>query len=606
MVTSRNAGQASGRSVTRSILVGLPPDQVWELVTDRRCQGLWIGPGAVFPPVKGSRIQLADEVGPWRGGTVSQVRHGKSKSLRGRIARASSWPAAQGDTELTIRVEPQDDGGSKVTAVEVGFASDPDGTDPVADCDHFWSNALGRLQDVVCQVTRRRRRPRQAVVIIHGIGEQEPGATLEEFVGGGVLLSEEPESWVKPDYASRLLELRRVTLKGTASRPTTDVFELYWAHIIRDTTLSQIVAWVRQLLFRWGVPRPLLVPWLALWLVLVLLLFGLVTRFLGIWEWTRYVAGGSLLAVTATLVWRAAGRGFLVNSIGDAARYLTPRPGNIAHRQTIREAGIDLLDTLHRNGQFDRIVILGHSLGSVIAYDIVTHYWVRVHRHHFRPRAPGFLSLRKMERAIDPLDVKVDIDEVQRLQHEAWKEQRRNTQPWLVTDLVTVGSPLTYGDFLMARNRGRFKRAKETRVLPTCPPQTQVEDKSRHKRCSFEVPYVGRRGTGVRTFTVLDHAAPFAVTRWTNLYFPQRIPGDPIGGPVVPMFGSWIRDVPLAMPKHGFFAHTNYWRGTGQDDAHLQKLAEALQLDSRQGLTDEMKRMDPRMHVGHMWPAADG
>ncbi|MEW8268619.1 MAG: hypothetical protein AB2731_20955 [Candidatus Thiodiazotropha sp.] len=65
--------------------------------------------------------------------------------------------------------------------------------------------------------------------------------------------------------------------------------------------------------------------------------------------------------------------GFLMKEVvGDAARYLRPAAQNIQRRQEIRTAGVDLLKNLHDRG-YDRIIIVGHSLGSVIGYDILTY-----------------------------------------------------------------------------------------------------------------------------------------------------------------------------------------------------------------------------------------
>lgn len=66
---------------------------------------------------------------------------------------------------------------------------------------------------------------------------------------------------------------------------------------------------------------------------------------------------------------------FLLSYLGDAARYLSPSPRNISLRQQVRANGIKLLRHLHASGRYDRIVVVGHSLGSVIGYDILKHYW---------------------------------------------------------------------------------------------------------------------------------------------------------------------------------------------------------------------------------------
>ncbi len=171
-----------------------------------------------------------------------------------------------------------------------------------------------------------------------------------------------------------------------------------------------------------------------------------------------------------------------------------------------------------------------------------------------------------------------DPDEAQRLQHAAWQEQRRNTQPWLVTDLVTVGSPLTYADFLVTAGRPELEEAMEDRMLPACPPVTETEAKTGHRRCSFTRPYRDDVGGATRTFTVFNHGAPFAVTRWTNLFFRTRwlgLVGDPVGGPVAPQLGRWVKDVPLDPPARRF-THTWYWRPTDGPAPHLAALRTAI------------------------------
>ena len=64
--------------------------------------------------------------------------------------------------------------------------------------------------------------------------------------------------------------------------------------------------------------------------------------------------------------------------LGDAARYLS-NPQNVMVREQIRADGVDLLRALHNQGDYERIIVVGHSLGSVIAYDIVGYLW---HEYH--------------------------------------------------------------------------------------------------------------------------------------------------------------------------------------------------------------------------------
>ena len=123
------------------------------------------------------------------------------------------------------------------------------------------------------------------------------------------------------------------------------------------------------------------------------------------------------------------------------------------------------------------------------------------------------------------------------------------------------------------------------RVLPTCPPHTDD-----FGRCTYEIPYPNWSGGSARTFTVFDHGAVFGTTRWTNLYFKTKLlgfGGDPVGGPVRPVFGDWVHDVPLKPPR-GLFSHTRYWdrtaRASGDSDgekalpSHIRELRRALDL----------------------------
>lgn len=55
--------------------------------------------------------------------------------------------------------------------------------------------------------------------------------------------------------------------------------------------------------------------------------------------------------------------GFIVNYVGEAARYLNPRPANINMRRQIRQMGIKLLLNLHNpKYKYDRIVVVGRGL----------------------------------------------------------------------------------------------------------------------------------------------------------------------------------------------------------------------------------------------------
>lgn len=560
---------------------GTPAEQVWELMWRPRLQTEWLGEGARVAFAEGARFTLADGAGAWRTGKLESFEHMR---LEASLLPAAGWTqAGAAASSLTIAVEAED-GGSLVMITEEGLADEASQQEAV----QFWQTALLHLRSLASAARERRERPRQAVVIIHGIGEQEPGRTLRDFVDAQVLPPSERQEhpWVKPDRASGSFELRSATYgaEDTLSRPTTELYELYWAHVIRDTTWAQVSGWTRRLLRRRlsAVPRPLRPYWMLGWIVALLVAAAVVFQALAATSVVSAPLAVTIGLVVIVLIWTLALKATTVDYLGDAARYLSARPANIAHRQAVRQAGVDLLERLHDDRRFDRIVLLGHSLGSVIAYDVLTHAWIRMHQRHERPRHGSFTAVADLEKAIQ---AGAGAAAGQRLQHEAWKAQRRNTQPWLVTDLVTVGSPLTYADFLMTSGRAELERGQRDRVLPACPPV--LERSGDELRCSFRLGYRDRAFDTPQTFTVFDHGAPFAVTRWTNLYFRSSwggLVGDPIGGPVASQFGPWVRDVELPPPGRRF-THTWYWRPV-QGSGHIDALRSALRLSCRDDLVE--------------------
>jgi hypothetical protein len=117
---------------------------------------------------------------------------------------------------------------------------------------------------------------------------------------------------------------------------------------------------------------------------------------------------------------------------------------------------------------------------------------------------------------------------------EETKLARKVGEVWRVRDFVTLGSPLTYARLLLATDGMELFHRQVQRELPTCPPtRDRCTDETGRKSFVFKfTPITGP------DHVVPDQAAPFLLTRWTNLYFPQ----DPIAGPLGPVFGWGIRD----------------------------------------------------------------
>jgi hypothetical protein len=54
-------------------------------------------------------------------------------------------------------------------------------------------------------------------------------------------------------------------------------------------------------------------------------------------------------------------------TFGRVVRYTKADPGNIAARQAVRERGLKLMNSLHEGDYYKRIVIVSHSLGTMLA-----------------------------------------------------------------------------------------------------------------------------------------------------------------------------------------------------------------------------------------------
>ena len=80
---------------------------------------------------------------------------------------------------------------------------------------------------------------------------------------------------------------------------------------------------------------------------------------------------------------------FLQPYLGDAARYFRNAPGNVAIRREIRKEAVDTLEDLHLSGKYDRIVVAAHSLGTVVAYDMLRAYYSRIDQNLPNPQALG-------------------------------------------------------------------------------------------------------------------------------------------------------------------------------------------------------------------------
>lgn len=412
---------------------------------------------------------------------------------------------------------------------------------------------------------------RVAIVVIHGIGEQVPMETLSGFIdtvwtADASLVSAEklhPDtgakrtsnaSWYKPDPRTRNFDLRLITTETYETqdkqRRRADFFEFYWAHRITGTQFDQVRAWIFGLMLRnplSNVPPPLLPAWLMMW---VLLLVGLAIAVI-----TNRAFGGEAMVLAGVVYGFASSWliGKLNAVVGDIVRYVDPSPRNIKTRQEIREDGVRLLETLmgvdeagaFRASDYDRVIVVGHSLGTIVGYDILNHAFGRLNLKFDNAKLAAseqvhLTELEDLVRTAWTDGSPLDIEAYRAAQDRARRELNAAGHPWIVSDFVSIGSPLTHAEFLMARDHADLAALKLRRVYPTCPPQLEFDRQKKQHSFTYaaEKAFRGER-LNVAGKRVPHHAAGFAFTRWTNIYSPLRliIGGDIVSGPVCKAFG---------------------------------------------------------------------
>ncbi len=466
----------------------------------------------------------------------------------------------------------------------------------------------------------------QAIVVIHGMGEQRPNVTLRGFVKCLVkkvkTLGQPMTIYDKPDRVSGSYETRKMVMTRSPdkSRPTTHVYEFYWAHHMRDTTYGEVVSWVLKLLLKWPwkVPRRLLKVFLVIWALLI----AIAVVYFVYYPFKSETVGSGVLKWLVSLPWIATVGGLLLRLVGstavlkvlgDAARYMSDSPDNIEQRQKIREEGVSLLRDLHtaadENGtpDYDRIIVVSHSLGTVVAYDLLRLLWTEMSDVYDKTIDPGTQpALDALEKAGVALSkplvtatktplpdstapvpaAPVTLDDFRACQVACGNEQRSLGNKWRITDLLTLGSPLAYTDYMIFSSKEEFAERKEEKEYPTCPPVPDVWPKFLYRRrfpSAIKDPNSANSATGTnvtkdgfKETSLLNYSSLYGCIRWTNLYFST----DYVGGPMQPMLGRGIKDVRL--PPQGPwiipypFGHTDYWKD--KECEALESLWEALDL----------------------------
>lgn len=225
-----------------------------------------------------------------------------------------------------------------------------------------------------------------AVIIIHGIGQQSPFETLDSFCRGIInhfgaeIKSTEHKLAPFPNnkgekYIDSFIRIHFTKKIGEAA--FIDVYEYYWANLTeRQITTSEIGEWISTTLkgaknaFKntpelntivanqkkeyWYKLTDLLYKGMFLYRLFRFLNFLIPKWLLGVKRWIEkqsdYV---------------------LIGYVGDIAIYtgMDVKSKNFSVRSSILSGSVTLLKNIISNPIYNKVIVAGHSLGSVIAYD---------------------------------------------------------------------------------------------------------------------------------------------------------------------------------------------------------------------------------------------
>ncbi len=191
------------------------------------------------------------------------------------------------------------------------------------------------------------------------------------------------------------------------------------------------------------------------------------------------------LVVSFTILLSIATSLIFLPYLGDVAGYLGAHPDTVAGRHLVRDRGLQLLRRLHEDPAYERIVIVAHSLGSVVAYDILHLLWEELGPTNENP--PGKQvrqALANYDHLVLELNQKYGIkrwsdqdlqrycaaqsnvsDAIRAQGTVPRKDGRKSNAYWKITDFITAGSPLSHAQFLLARGAVNFGKLKKRTVV---------------------------------------------------------------------------------------------------------------------------------------------
>lgn len=230
-----------------------------------------------------------------------------------------------------------------------------------------------------------------AFLVIHGIGEQNPFETLDSFTRGmidhlrsqGISFSAEHMLAERSDAGGSSWTESRVRLKPSEADSIIDIHEYYWAYLTEEQiSVSEVWEWVEKTLegtrnfyqenteLRHRYEKDGKVSFKLDKVLRRLRMLSLIYPII------KLLVGGLSYTVPA---WGRGLANWLKNSayyilkgyIGDIAIYTTMDEKSRFYRirQQILAKSQTLLESVLADPQYERVIIAGHSLGSVISYD---------------------------------------------------------------------------------------------------------------------------------------------------------------------------------------------------------------------------------------------
>ena len=166
-----------------------PVDALVDFLLDDAHAGRWLGAGGHLDDHEPGTL-FVPEVSPGVQASIQDVTRNRSS-----FRLVANWDDGVG--QLIVRVTTCPGGRSRVRVRETGLAPEV-----VPERLRAWSRVFARLEVLLRDASRERRTFRQAIVVVHGIGEQRPTTTLRNFVEAVFPEARGTRRFLKPDYVS--------------------------------------------------------------------------------------------------------------------------------------------------------------------------------------------------------------------------------------------------------------------------------------------------------------------------------------------------------------------------------------------------------------------